>query len=109
MTTAAFPPPLQNILFTPPVLESLTCRQSQDELRRILIIPESQQPLLRAYRASVCNRSASLRADYFRQLAVEMKDQLEARKVAEQVRWAGQALLWHPSPQASSSCPESLT
>uniref|UniRef100_A0A670YQ04 ATP-binding cassette sub-family A member 2 n=1 Tax=Pseudonaja textilis TaxID=8673 RepID=A0A670YQ04_PSETE len=82
-TASSFP---QNILFTPSVLESLTCRQSQDELRRILVIPESQQPLLQAYRASVCNRSASLQSDYFRQLAVEMKDQLEARKVAEQLK-----------------------
>uniref|UniRef100_A0A8C6Y8P9 ATP-binding cassette sub-family A member 2 n=1 Tax=Naja naja TaxID=35670 RepID=A0A8C6Y8P9_NAJNA len=85
LTTTA-PSLPQNILFTPPVLESLTCRESQDELSRILVIPESQQPLLPAYRASVCNRSASLRSDYFRQLSMEMKDQLEARKVGEQLK-----------------------
>ncbi|XP_063172407.1 LOW QUALITY PROTEIN: ATP-binding cassette sub-family A member 2 [Candoia aspera] len=80
---------VENILFTPPVLESLTCRQSPDKLRRVLIIPDSQQPLLHAYRAAVCNRSASLRADYFGQLAAEMKDQLDARKVVEQVSGTG--------------------
>ncbi|XP_039200906.1 ATP-binding cassette sub-family A member 2 isoform X2 [Crotalus tigris] len=77
---------VENILFTPPVLENLTCGQNQDELRHILVIPESQEPLLRAYRTAVCNQSAGLRADYFRQLAVEMKDQLEAGKVVEQLK-----------------------
>uniref|UniRef100_A0A670KMZ7 ATP-binding cassette sub-family A member 2 n=1 Tax=Podarcis muralis TaxID=64176 RepID=A0A670KMZ7_PODMU len=67
------------------VLESLTCQQNQDELRRILIVPESRLPLLRAYQATVCNKSTSLRKEYFGQLAAELKEQLDAHKIISQV------------------------
>uniref|UniRef100_A0A8C5RJB7 ATP-binding cassette sub-family A member 2 n=1 Tax=Laticauda laticaudata TaxID=8630 RepID=A0A8C5RJB7_LATLA len=76
-TSSSFP---QNILFTPSVLESLTCRQSQDELRRILVIPDSQQPLLQAYRASVCNRSWAGQA-LWRHLHALLEDLMEMEKV----------------------------
>lgn len=67
------------------MLESLTCRQSPDELRHILLVPDSQRPLLQAYRTAACNRSSGLRKDYFGQLAAELKDQLDAQKIISQV------------------------
>nr|XP_056716199.1 ATP-binding cassette sub-family A member 2 [Euleptes europaea] len=82
----AFVKDMENILFLPSVLESLTCRQSQDELKHILMVPESQRPLLRAYQVAVCNKTAGLRKDYFSQLATELKEQLDARKVISQLK-----------------------
>uniref|UniRef100_A0A8D2KS45 ATP-binding cassette sub-family A member 2 n=1 Tax=Varanus komodoensis TaxID=61221 RepID=A0A8D2KS45_VARKO len=76
----------ENILFTPAVLESLTCRQGPEELRRILVVPAHRRPLLRAYQAAACNRSAGLRQDFFRQLAAELKEQLDDRKVVSQLK-----------------------
>ncbi|XP_053230953.1 ATP-binding cassette sub-family A member 2 isoform X1 [Podarcis raffonei] len=77
---------MESILFTAAVLESLTCQQNQDELRRILIVPESRLPLLRAYQATVCNKSTSLRKEYFGQLAAELKEQLDAHKIISQLK-----------------------
>ncbi|XP_044296030.1 ATP-binding cassette sub-family A member 2 [Varanus komodoensis] len=82
----AFVKDMENILFTPAVLESLTCRQGPEELRRILVVPAHRRPLLRAYQAAACNRSAGLRQDFFRQLAAELKEQLDDRKVVSQLK-----------------------
>ncbi|XP_053137728.1 ATP-binding cassette sub-family A member 2 [Hemicordylus capensis] len=82
----AFVKDMENVLFTPAVLERLTCRHGQDELKRILVVPEGQGPLLRAYQVAACNRSASLRKDYFGQLAAELKEQLDARKIINQLK-----------------------
>ncbi|KAJ7308105.1 hypothetical protein JRQ81_008613 [Phrynocephalus forsythii] len=75
-----------NVLFTPAVLESLTCQPNQDELKRLLVIPESERPLLRAYQAAVCNKSAGRQKDYFGQLASELKGQLDAEKVIRKLK-----------------------
>ncbi|XP_042333674.1 ATP-binding cassette sub-family A member 2 isoform X3 [Sceloporus undulatus] len=80
----AFVKDMENILFTPAVLESLTCHPGQ--LKRLLMVPERQHPLLRAYQAAVCNRSVSLRKDYFGQLAAELKEQLDAPKIINQLK-----------------------
>lgn len=82
----AFVNDMENILFTPAVLESLTCRQSSEELKRILLVPASQRPLLQAYRAAACNRSATMRKAYFGQLAAELKEQLDAQKIIGQLK-----------------------
>uniref|UniRef100_A0ABM5F6R9 ATP-binding cassette sub-family A member 2 isoform X2 n=1 Tax=Pogona vitticeps TaxID=103695 RepID=A0ABM5F6R9_9SAUR len=85
-TPEAFVKDMENVLFTPAVLESLTCQQRQDELKQILNLPERQRPLLRAYQAAVCNKSASRHRDYFGQLASELKDQLDAEKVIRKLK-----------------------
>nr|XP_020649018.1 ATP-binding cassette sub-family A member 2 [Pogona vitticeps] len=85
-TPQAFVKDMENVLFTPAVLESLTCQQRQDELKQILNLPERQRPLLRAYQAAVCNKSASRHKDYFGQLASELKDQLDAEKVIRKLK-----------------------
>uniref|UniRef100_A0A8C4WL01 ATP-binding cassette sub-family A member 2 n=1 Tax=Gopherus evgoodei TaxID=1825980 RepID=A0A8C4WL01_9SAUR len=74
-----------HVLFTPSVLEHLTCDQDQEELKQILTVPGSQQPWLRAYRATVCNGSASVRLEHFTQLAMELKEQLDVHKVISRV------------------------
>uniref|UniRef100_A0A8C0G4I6 ATP-binding cassette sub-family A member 2 n=1 Tax=Chelonoidis abingdonii TaxID=106734 RepID=A0A8C0G4I6_CHEAB len=76
----------QSILFTPSVLEHLTCDQDQEELKQILTVPGSQQPWLRAYRATVCNGSTSIRLEHFTQLAMELKEQLDVHKVISRLR-----------------------
>ncbi|KAH0615615.1 hypothetical protein JD844_005073 [Phrynosoma platyrhinos] len=82
----AFVKDMENILLTPTILESLTCRPGQNKLKRLLMVPERQRPLLKAYQAAVCNRSASLRKDYFGQLASELKEQLDAPKIINQLK-----------------------
>ncbi|XP_074871184.1 ATP-binding cassette sub-family A member 2 isoform X2 [Carettochelys insculpta] len=72
---------LESVLFTPAVLEHLTCSQEQEELRRLLSVPEGQHPWLRAYRAAICNGSASGRRERFAQLATELQEQLDVHKV----------------------------
>ncbi|KFV77833.1 ATP-binding cassette sub-family A member 2, partial [Struthio camelus australis] len=68
------------------VLEHLTCDQSQGGLRRLLHVAPSQQALLQAYRALVCNGSQAAREERFAQLATELKNQLDARKIVSRVR-----------------------
>uniref|UniRef100_A0A7M4EW38 ATP-binding cassette sub-family A member 2 n=1 Tax=Crocodylus porosus TaxID=8502 RepID=A0A7M4EW38_CROPO len=77
---------LENILFTPSVLEQLTCDQNRGELRRILTIHDSQRPWLWGYRALVCNGSAGIRRERFAQLATELKEQLDTHKIASRLK-----------------------
>ncbi|NXD15778.1 ABCA2 protein, partial [Nothocercus nigrocapillus] len=74
-----------NIVFTAPVLEHLTCEQSQGRLRRLLRVAPGQQALLPAYRALLCNGSQAARGERFAQLASELKDQLDTRKIVSRV------------------------
>ncbi|NXA54996.1 ABCA2 protein, partial [Nothocercus julius] len=74
-----------NIVFTAPVLEHLTCEQSQGRLRRLLRVAPGQQALLRAYRALLCNGSQAARGERFAQLASELRDQLDTRKIVSRV------------------------
>ncbi|XP_019396628.1 PREDICTED: ATP-binding cassette sub-family A member 2 [Crocodylus porosus] len=82
----AFVKEMENILFTPSVLEQLTCDQNRGELRRILTIHDSQRPWLWGYRALVCNGSAGIRRERFAQLATELKEQLDTHKIASRLK-----------------------
>lgn len=88
LTGAAQPqlPALQGVLFTAPVLEQLTCEQSSGTLHRLLRVAPSQQPLLQAYRALVCNGSRAAREERFALLAAELRDQLDVPKIISRVR-----------------------
>lgn len=87
----------QSILFTPSVLEHLTCDQDQEELKQILTVPENRQTWLQTYRATVCNGSTSIRREHFTQLGMELKEQLDVHKVVSRVSgtsawWRGESV-----------------
>ncbi|XP_067165513.1 ATP-binding cassette sub-family A member 2 isoform X2 [Apteryx mantelli] len=82
----AFVTEMENIIFTAPVLEHLTCDQSQGGLRHLLRVAPSQQALLQAYRVLVCNGSQVAREERFTQLATELKDQLDSRKIVSRLK-----------------------
>ncbi|XP_043914151.1 ATP-binding cassette sub-family A member 2 [Protopterus annectens] len=77
----AFVKEMENILFTPGTLEHLTCSRGEEELRKILIIPDSQRDNLMAYHAAVCNGSSSIREEHFTELARELREQVDIQKV----------------------------
>nr|XP_047910610.1 ATP-binding cassette sub-family A member 2 isoform X5 [Anser cygnoides] len=79
-------PALQGVLFTAPVLEQLTCEQSSGTLHRLLRVAPSQQPLLQAYRALVCNGSRAAREEHFALLAAELRDQLDVPKIISRLQ-----------------------
>ncbi|CAM4645740.1 unnamed protein product [Lepidochelys olivacea] len=82
----AFVKEMESILFTPSVLEHLTCDQDQEELKQILTVPESRQTWLQAYRATVCNGSTSIRREHFTQLGMELKEQLDVHEVVSRLK-----------------------
>lgn len=76
----------QELLLAPALLEQLTCAPGSGELGRILTMPEGHQVDLQAYRDAVCSGQATARAQHFRDLASELRNQLDTAKIAQQVR-----------------------
>ncbi|XP_055516314.1 ATP-binding cassette sub-family A member 2 [Leucoraja erinacea] len=77
---------MENILFVPNVLESLTCNDEKDDLQKVLMIPASQTARLKHYRGVVCNTSSRVRKEHFQQLAHELKSQVDIRKIVEKLK-----------------------
>uniref|UniRef100_A0A8C0VPI6 ATP binding cassette subfamily A member 2 n=1 Tax=Cyanistes caeruleus TaxID=156563 RepID=A0A8C0VPI6_CYACU len=75
-----------NVLFTGPVLEQLTCEQHPGELHRLLHVSPRQQPLLVAYRALACNGSRVTRKERFAQLASKLQEQLDTPKIVSRLK-----------------------
>ncbi|NWS66211.1 ABCA2 protein, partial [Crotophaga sulcirostris] len=74
------------ILHVPsPLLEQLTCEQSPGMLWHLLHVAPTQQPLLHAYRALVCNGSRAARHERFTQLAAELRDQLDTPRIVSRL------------------------
>ncbi|XP_058842654.1 ATP-binding cassette sub-family A member 2-like isoform X3 [Acipenser ruthenus] len=81
---------MENILLTAGVLELLTCGNDgrgggESELRRILLVPESQQARLQAYRSAVCSGGAGPRVQRFSELARELREQIDTQRVISKV------------------------
>lgn len=77
----------QGLLLTGSMLELLTCGERGDaELRKILLLPEEQQPVLLAYRSSVCRGGPAERSERFRQLSQELREQIDTQSITEKVR-----------------------
>uniref|UniRef100_A0A4W3GWE2 ATP-binding cassette sub-family A member 2 n=1 Tax=Callorhinchus milii TaxID=7868 RepID=A0A4W3GWE2_CALMI len=76
----AFVQEMENILFTPNVLEYLTCKNEEDNLQKILMIPESQKANLSSSRAALCNMTAKVRKEHFQELAHELQSQVDVQK-----------------------------
>lgn len=79
-------PAPQELLLAPALLEQLTCAPGSRELGRILTAPRGQQPALQGYRDAVCSGQAAARARRFSGLASELRRQLDAARIAQQVR-----------------------
>ncbi|XP_048469306.1 ATP-binding cassette sub-family A member 2 [Rhincodon typus] len=77
---------MENILFAPKVLEYLTCNDEQDDLQKILTIPASQKVRLSSYRAAVCNTTAKLQKEHFRELANKLQSQVDIQKIVEKLK-----------------------
>ncbi|XP_039714844.1 ATP-binding cassette sub-family A member 2 isoform X2 [Pteropus medius] len=76
---------LEELLLAPALLEQLTCAPGSRELGRILTVPRGQQPALQGYRDAVCSGQAAARARRFSGLASELRKQLDAGRIAQQL------------------------
>lgn len=71
------------------MLEFLTCGESGGtELRKILLVPEKQQPALQAYNTLMCSGEKGQRSERFRQLSKELREQINTQSVADKVLYA---------------------
>uniref|UniRef100_A0A4W6FM93 ATP-binding cassette sub-family A member 2 n=1 Tax=Lates calcarifer TaxID=8187 RepID=A0A4W6FM93_LATCA len=77
----------QGILLTGAMLETLTCGEGgTSELSNILLVPEKQQPVLQAYRSALCSGGEGQRSERFRQMSVELREQINTQSVTEKVQ-----------------------
>lgn len=77
----------QGTLLTGAMLETLTCGEGgTSELSNILLVPEKQQPVLQAYRSALCSGGEGQRSERFRQMSLELKDQINMQSVTEKVQ-----------------------
>ena len=97
----------QELLLAPALLEQLTCMPGSRELGRVLTVPRGQQTALQGYRDTVCRGQAVARAHRFSELAAELRNQLDAAKIAQQVRPARQ-LACISGTLAGAACQGSL-
>uniref|UniRef100_A0A8C8DUJ1 ATP-binding cassette, sub-family A (ABC1), member 2 n=1 Tax=Oryzias sinensis TaxID=183150 RepID=A0A8C8DUJ1_9TELE len=87
----------QGVLLTGSMLELLTCgERGAAELRKVLLLPEEQQPALEAYRSSVCREGQGQRSQRFRQLSQELREQINTQSLTEKVQ--------HPSRSDALLC-----
>ncbi|XP_056274461.1 ATP-binding cassette sub-family A member 2 isoform X1 [Pseudoliparis swirei] len=77
---------LEGFLLTGAMLEVLTCGGGgATELSKILLVPEKQRPALQAYRSAVCSGGEGQRAERFRQMSLELRQQVDTQIVSEQL------------------------
>uniref|UniRef100_A0A3B3BQP6 ATP-binding cassette, sub-family A (ABC1), member 2 n=1 Tax=Oryzias melastigma TaxID=30732 RepID=A0A3B3BQP6_ORYME len=89
----------QGLLLTGSMLELLTCGERGDaELRKILLLPEEQQPVLLAYRSSVCRGGPAERSERFRQLSQELREQIDTQSITEKLHLEQPSFLAALSP-----------
>ncbi|PWA16013.1 hypothetical protein CCH79_00019352, partial [Gambusia affinis] len=75
---------LEGVLLTESMLKFLTCGERGDiQLRKILLVPEKQQPALHAYHSLMCSREEGQRSERFRQLSKELREQINTQNVAD--------------------------
>uniref|UniRef100_A0A669CRM0 ATP-binding cassette sub-family A member 2 n=1 Tax=Oreochromis niloticus TaxID=8128 RepID=A0A669CRM0_ORENI len=69
----------EDSLLTGSTLEDLTCGDRSTELSKILLVPEKQRPVIQAYRSSVCSEGAEQKSARFRQLSLELREQINTQ------------------------------
>uniref|UniRef100_A0A3Q1BTA2 ATP-binding cassette sub-family A member 2 n=1 Tax=Amphiprion ocellaris TaxID=80972 RepID=A0A3Q1BTA2_AMPOC len=66
--------------------EALTCGEDDaSELSKILLVPEKQRPVLQAYRSTVCSEGEAQRSERFRQMSLELREQINTQSVTEKL------------------------
>uniref|UniRef100_A0AAQ5XK68 ATP-binding cassette sub-family A member 2 n=1 Tax=Amphiprion ocellaris TaxID=80972 RepID=A0AAQ5XK68_AMPOC len=76
--------PENGVLLTGSMLEALTCGEDDaSELSKILLVPEKQRPVLQAYRSTVCSEGEAQRSERFRQMSLELREQINTQSVTE--------------------------
>lgn len=76
----------QGKLLSASLLEALTCGQTgSSQLRKLLLVPEQQQPLLQAYADAMCGGTGGQRSERFRRMSVELMEQINRQTAAEKV------------------------
>lgn len=69
------------------MLEALTCTKGEpSDLSKILLVPEKQRPVLQTYRSAVCGGGEGQRSERFRQLSLELREQINTQSVTEKVQ-----------------------
>ncbi|XP_063792321.1 ATP-binding cassette sub-family A member 2 [Pseudophryne corroboree] len=77
---------LEEILFTPTALESVTCEGSMDKLGNILGVSEAKWSLLTTYKNIVCDGSEPKRMERFQELSEELREQVDVHKTVSRLR-----------------------
>uniref|UniRef100_A0A8C2JBW8 ATP-binding cassette, sub-family A (ABC1), member 2 n=1 Tax=Cyprinus carpio TaxID=7962 RepID=A0A8C2JBW8_CYPCA len=84
--SSAFEVQIMTQRHAPLMLETLTCGEGENsEISKILLVPEKQQAVLQAYRTTVCGGEAEQRAELFKELSEELRDQIDTQRVFDQV------------------------
>lgn len=69
------------------MLEAVTCGQTgTNQLSKLLLVPEEQQPVLQAYSDAMCGGTGGQRSDHFRKMSVELREQINRQSAAEKVK-----------------------
>ncbi|XP_051806589.1 ATP-binding cassette sub-family A member 2 [Acanthochromis polyacanthus] len=77
---------VEGVLLTGSMLEALTCGEDDaPELSKILLVPEKQRPVLQAYRSAVCSEGEAQRSERFRQMSLELREQINTQSVTEKL------------------------
>ncbi|XP_053276075.1 ATP-binding cassette sub-family A member 2 isoform X1 [Pleuronectes platessa] len=91
---------VEGILLTGAVLETLTCGEGGvSELSNILLVPEKQQLALQAYRSALCSGGEGQRSERFRQMSLELREQINTQSVTEKLH-LDQPNSWAPLSQS---------
>ncbi|KAK2902562.1 ATP-binding cassette sub-family A member 2 isoform X1 [Channa argus] len=77
---------VEGVLLTGAMLEAFTCgKGGASELSKILMVPEKQRPMLQTYRSAVCSGGEGQRTDRFRQMSVELREQINTQSITEKL------------------------
>ncbi|KAM7392169.1 hypothetical protein PAMP_022799 [Pampus punctatissimus] len=77
---------VEEVLLTGAMLEVLTCGDGgASELNKILLVSEKQQPVLQAYCSIVCSGGESQRSERFKQMSLELQEQINTQSVTEKL------------------------
>ncbi|XP_042278447.1 ATP-binding cassette sub-family A member 2 isoform X1 [Thunnus maccoyii] len=77
---------VEGVLLTGAMLEVLTCGDGgASELSKILLVPEKQRPVLQAYCSAVCSGGEGQRSERFRQMSLELREQINTQSVNEKL------------------------
>lgn len=76
----------QGDLLSRSMLEALTCGTAESsQLRKLLLVPEEQRPVLQAYAEAMCGGTGAQRSERFRSLSEELQEQTSSQAATEKV------------------------